>query len=112
MLYNFPNHTKGGTYDGTSFTITVNGSPLVITGATIKMSMKLDKTSATVAKTLSTTDNSIKITDGANGTFEVPEQVIDVAAGVYYYDIQITLLDGTVKTYIDGQWKILQDITV
>ena len=111
MLYNFPNHIKGDTYGGTSFTITVNTIPLDLTGASIKMSLKSNKSTSKSDLDLTTANNRIKIVTAASGIFQVPSQVIDLPAGLYYYDIQITLANKSVKTYIEGQWKILQDIT-
>jgi hypothetical protein len=110
--YNFPDHIKGDTYDGTQFTITVNSVALDLTGASIKMALKLEKDQATADLELTTTDGGITISNPpTSGIFSVAKQIIDVAVGKYFYDIQITLQDETVKTYISGRWKITQDIT-
>ena len=39
------------------------------------------------------------------------EQVVDILAMLYHYDIEITLSNGDVKTYIVGTWDIIQDVT-
>ena len=110
--YNFPDHIKGDTYDGTQFTIQVNGSALDLTGASIKMSMKLDKTQTTADLELTTDNGGIVISNPpTSGVFIVGNQIINPEVGNYYYDIQITLSDLRVKTYISGRWKIKQDIT-
>ena len=110
--YNFPNHTKGDTFKGTSFTILVNTVALNITGATIEMQLKLEKKAgATAVKTFTTADSSIIITDGPAGKFQIASQIINIPAKQYYYDIEITLLSGVKETYISGKWQILQDVT-
>lgn len=111
QTYNIPDHVKGDTFEGVQFNVTVNGSALNLTGATIKMQLKPNANPGTTATlTLDTTDG-ITITDAVNGQFEIDQQVIDIAADCYYYDIQITLSGGSVKTYIKGNWNITQDIT-
>lgn len=110
--YNFNDHKKGDTFPGVTFTVTVNASPLNLTNATIKMAVKTSKTAGTTAvKLFTSTSNNFTILDATEGIFKFNSQIISIPAGTYFYDIQIVLADGTVKTYIEGTWKILQDIT-
>ena len=111
--YNFPNHIKGDTMQEVVFTITVNDNPLDLTGAEINMDMRLSTDIRTLAKRFTSTggDPTIEITNAAGGIFKVIEQIVDVPAGTYNYDIEITLADETVKTYIAGTWIITQDQT-
>lgn len=112
QTYDFPNHIKGDTFNGLSFTVTVNTVALNLAGSSIKMELKLNKRPETaVAKTFSTTDNSILITEPSNGKFQIAKQVIDISANIYFYDLEITLQSGDIYTYISGKWQILQDIT-
>jgi hypothetical protein len=112
QTYDFQNHTKGDTFKGVSFTILVNTVPLVITGAKIEMQLKLEKKAgATAVKTFSTVDNTILITDGAAGKFQIARQIIDIPAKQYFHDIEITLQSGEKDTYISGKWMIMQDVT-
>lgn len=110
-IYNFHDHLKGDTFEGTTFTISVNGIPLSLIGSFIKMSLKTNKSTIKSDLDLSTTNGRLLIIDGINGKFQVVPQIIDIPAALYYYDIQIILSNGKVKTYIEGQWKIEQDIT-
>jgi len=110
-IYNFHDHLKGDTFEGTTFTISVNGVPLPLTSALIKMSLKPNKSTLKSVLDLSTTNGRLLIIDAINGKFQVVPQIIDIPAALYYYDIQITLSNGKVKTYIEGQWKIEQDVT-
>lgn len=112
MTYDFPTHIKGDTYKGTSFTILVNELPLNLTSASIKMSLKTEKSSMVSILDLSTANNKISITSALEGKFQIVPQIININAGLYYYDIQIILPTGIVKTYVEGQWTILQDVTV
>ena len=111
--YKFPDHIKGDTFKGTSFTVLVNTVALDLTGASIKMSLKRNnKPETVVEKTFSTEDSSIVITTPLLGKFEIVKQIVDIPAFNYVYDIQITTQGGDVLTYISGTWLILQDITV
>jgi len=90
-----------------------NNVALDLTGAVVEMDIRLTKTSTTSAKRFTSVgDAGITIVAPAtDGKFILNRQIIDVDAAKYYYDLEITLADGTVKTYIYGFWPILQDIT-
>jgi hypothetical protein len=107
--FNFPDHVKGDTFDGVLFTVKVNTVALDLTSAHIDMDLRLEPLGI-VAKTFSE-GAGITITDASNGKFRIDSQIIDISAGLYYYDIEITLSNGVVKTYVGGRWKILQDVT-
>jgi hypothetical protein len=106
--YNFRDHKKGDTYPKTKFNAAIDGVPLNITGASIKMMLR-DRSK--YVKKIFQNGEGITITNPAAGGFELDRQIIDIPAGEYTYDIQITLSDGSVKTYIYGAWTIKQDIT-
>lgn len=106
---NLPDHVRGDTFEGARYTLEVNGAASDLTGASIRMQLKKDKSSAT-SKEFST-GAGITITDALNGVFEIDKQIISVDANAYVYDIEITYPDETVKTYVEGKWKILQDVT-
>lgn len=109
MTYNFPDHKKGDTFNGVQFTVLVNNVAFNIVNAEIKL--KLRKTAqANPVKTMAV-GTGITITNGASGVFKVDEQIIDIEAATYLYDIQIKTVGGVVKTYISGTWKIMQDIS-
>jgi hypothetical protein len=108
MTYDFPKHIKGDTWRTTTFTVTVNDLAKDLTGATIDMNVRdcnavswLDMTNGT----------GITITDAANGVFQIDQQTLDIPAGLYSYDIQITDSDGVIATWIRGNITIIQDIT-
>jgi hypothetical protein len=53
----------------------------------------------------------ITITNASNGLFKINQQIIDICAFNYLYDIEIEFGDGTVKTYISGNFLIKNDVT-
>ena len=93
-----------------NFTVTVNASPLDLTGATVKMDLRTSN--GNLAKRFTSAGTAgINITNAEGGVFSVIEQVIDIPPNVYNHDIEITLSDDTVHTYIQGTWTITQDQT-
>lgn len=111
MTYTIPTHRRGDTWDGiNSITIRVNGTPINLTNASIKMEFRQDLDSPVVL-TLSTTDSSIIIQNAVAGIIRIPPKKIEIPFGKYLYDLQVTYLNGTVKTYMEGSWEITPDIT-
>lgn len=108
--YDFKNHKKGDTFEGVAFTVTKNGSALDLTGASIRMQLREKSETGTLGATY-TDGDGITITDPTNGVFTFDKQIIDIRAQKYYYDIEITLASGDVKSYIYGTWTITQDVT-
>jgi hypothetical protein len=75
------------------------------------MDLRLTPDTATAAKSFSDGSGITIDTVPTTGKFTFNAQVINIAAANYYYDIQITLQNGSIKTYIGGRWNILQDVT-
>lgn len=111
-IYNFPTHIKGDTFDGALFTISLNATAIDLTDAIITMDLRETKNGVSVKRLTSVGDADITIDiDPTLGKFSINNQIIDVDAGRYYYDIQIEFPDNTVKTYVSGTWLITQDVT-
>ena len=111
MTYDIPSHRRGDTWDGiSSITINVNGTPINLTNAIVKMEFRQDL-DAPVALTLSTTNNSIIVTNAAGGVISIPSKKIEIPFAKYFYDLQVTYSTGVVKTYMSGIWEIVADIT-
>jgi hypothetical protein len=93
--------------------ILTSDSPYIdITNATIKMQLRKEKESNNnYTLEISTENLGITIIDGVSGIFKINKQKIDIAPYNYFYDIEITFIDGTIKTYISGKWLIKQDVT-
>ena len=96
---------RGDTFDQVTFTINIDGVPLDLTGATIRMQLR-KSAGAPVAFT-----PELSIINAASGEFAIDEQIIDIPACVYKYDIEIELDSGEVKTWIYGNFTINDDIT-
>ena len=105
MEYNFPDHISGDTFNGTSFTVKVNGSLLDLTGASVAFIFGVDKD----VLTLSTLNGKLTLSNTpTDGVVTFPRQVITLPVGTYKYRVIFTLRDGSVKTYITGQWVIVK----
>lgn len=106
--YNFQDRIKGDTFRGADFTINVNGTPLDLSAASIAMEFRAGNATGQVVKRL---DDGSGISFGVEtGTFSVDPFNIDWQAGIYHYDIEITI-SGVITTYVQGTMKILQDVT-
>jgi hypothetical protein len=111
MTYNFKDTISGNTYkNSVQFTMQrrVNSvtSAINLTGSSITMEVK-NAVNLRLVKTYSL-GSGLTIINGANGIFKFDEQVIDIYPGNYVYEITFTLSDGTVGTYITGNWVITE----
>lgn len=112
MALNFSN-TKGDTFNEVPFQIKINDVSVDLTGAIIKMQLKTKAIDTCAALTLISTANAgLTITGALSGLFKINEQIIDIPVFNYLYDIQITFSDGTVKTWIKGNFNITPEITI
>jgi hypothetical protein len=108
-------HLKGDTFDIVNFEVKINDQPVNLTGATIKMQLRKDAYDHVTPPTLSFTsvaNNGITITQPLLGKFNINQQIIDIDVFKYFYDIQITFPTGVVKTYINGFFDVLIDVTI
>lgn len=106
MTYDFPEAILGDTFDGIKFTMSLNGSPLDLTGASIIMTLMVGCDSIVY----STENGCLTITDPPTlGTFEFNRQLILINAyGVFNYEITFYLSNGDIKTYLSGTWTIVR----
>ena len=87
------------------------GTPLNLTGASIRVQFRNNSKKGHVVKDV-TDGDGITATDLANGRFEIDKFTpIDFEVGNYYYDVQTTLSNGDVKTYVGGTFRVIQDVT-
>jgi hypothetical protein len=108
--YNFPDHIKGDTFSGVQFEVLVNAVPLDLTDAVITMHLK-ESYQAKAKEEFSTVNTKLEITDALAGKFAFKEQIVDICAKNYVYDIEILLPNAKKYTYIKGTWKINCDVT-
>jgi len=92
---------RGDTHPET-MTIKDDGAAIDITGATIEMTINYD-----TPKKITAT-----ITDAANGKVSFPFVAGDVpTAGLFKYDVQVTLSSGEISTHAKDDFELLEDIT-
>jgi hypothetical protein len=104
-------HKKGDTFDEVPFQIFFNTVPLDISDAIIRMQLRLEY-GGNVYLALTSVDNEgITILDAVNGIFKINEQIINIKANSYIYDIEIIFANGEVKTWVSGNFNILPDVT-
>jgi hypothetical protein len=107
---------KGDTFNEVPFEvlrrIDINTTePISLAGSVIRMQLRKEPCSVALLSFTSVNDAGITITNGANGQFKINEQIINIQAGRYYYDIEIRFSDNTVKTWVNGYFTVKQDIT-
>jgi hypothetical protein len=106
------NHIKGDTFDEVAFQLKINNVAVNLTGATIRMQLRKSFTDTVAALSLTTVSSAgLTITNAAEGRFKINTQIIDIEVYNYLYDIQITLSSGVVKTYVQGSFNILNEVT-
>jgi hypothetical protein len=96
---------RSDTFFAVPFQIAINSVPLDLTDAVINMQVRKDFGTPIIF------EPTVTITNALTGIFEIDEQIFNVPACVYKYDIQITLDNGEVHTWINGIFEITNDIT-
>lgn len=96
---------KGDTFKRTDFQVIINENPLNLTNAEVKIQLRKQPGGIVYLEPL------ITIFDPTNGEFCIDEQIIDIEAYDYKYDIQITTENGEVNTWVSGLFTIINDIT-
>lgn len=102
---------KGDTFDGVQFQIKVDAAPLDLTGCQIRMQIRNDYGGRVYLDLRSISADQIIITDAVNGIFRIVPRIIDLDAKTYKYDIQITFPSGEIRTWIEGLFTVINDVT-
>ena len=105
-------HTSGDTWRGLAMTITLNGTPLDLTGATVLMQMRKLAASTEVAYEWKSDGASpqIEITDAAAGEVSIKSRVV-LGSGSLPFDIQVTTADGIIRTVVSGVLPVVLDVS-
>ncbi len=123
-------HIKGDTFEAVNFQMIVNSVALNLSGCALRMQLRKEyggviylylNSIYTSDTSLIKADSSIPIdlyssggitiTNPTSGLFRINRQIINIDSGNYIYDIELDKPDGTVKTYISGNFLITNDIT-
>ena len=108
-------HYKGDTFPEQLFQIEEEIDNVVtnmdLTGAVINMQLRIKAGENVFLNLTSVADAGITITDATAGEFKINSQIINIDARKYLYDLQITLQNEEVFTYIKGFFEVINDIT-
>jgi hypothetical protein len=104
-------HYKGDTFKEVPFEIKINNVEIDLTGAIVKMQLRKEYGGVVGLTLTSVASAGITITDASNGKFKINNQIINIEAFNYIYDIEIHFLDNTVSTWVKGNFLITNDVT-
>lgn len=93
-----------------TFAITAENVAVDLTGSTITIQVRKTANASVVDLSLSTGGNGITISGVGNNQI-VLNKVVNIAAGNYLYDMNVTFPSGVVKTYVWGTFLVQEDIT-
>ena len=106
-------------YKGNSRTFEIEikdllGVPIDISGATLKFSVRVTELGSTLIFKSTANTIELKITAPLVGKAEVyliPSDTINLKAGAYLFDVQLTLANYKVYTVIKGTLNLIEPIT-
>ena len=104
-------HIKGDTFEAVNFQMLINTVALNLTGCTLRMQLRKEYGGIVYLSLTSVASAGITITTPANGLFKINRQIINLDSENYIYDIELIKADGTIKTYISGNFSITNDVT-
>ena len=104
-------HIKGDTFEAVNFQMLVNSVALNLTGCTLRMQLRKEYGGVIFLALTSVASAGITITNPSSGIFAINRQIINLDAFNYIYDIELIKADGTVKTYVSGNFVITNDVT-
>ncbi len=93
-----------------TFAITADNVAVNLTGSTITIQVRKTANATAIDLSLSTGGNGITIAGASNNQI-VLNKVVNIAAGNYLYDMNVTFPSGVVKTYVWGTFLVQEDIT-
>ena len=102
---------KGDTFEQVTFELLINDEPYSLEDAIIRMQLRKEYGGIPALSLTSVANAGITITNAALGHFKINEQIINICAYNYLYDIEIEFGDGSIKTYVSGNFLIKSDVT-
>jgi len=110
--FDFKPQYKGNTFKGVHLTFSIedNGvtTPMDLTGVDIRMEFKTSL-NATSVKTF-IKNSGITIIDDKEGIIQIDEFLVTLPVAKYLYDLKLTFPDGTVTTYLTGNFDVKQNL--
>jgi hypothetical protein len=92
-----------------TFVLTQNSAPINLTGATITIQVRKG-CDGELMLTASTGGNGVTIT-GVNSNYINVNKLVNIPKGKYIYDMNVVFLSGYVRTYIQGDFIVYEDVT-
>lgn len=86
-----------------------SGNPISLATADIKLQVRTHS-DGDVLLTMSE-GSGITVGGAGNNVITISKIISIQTGGKYYYDLQATFADGTVQTYLRGQFIVTEDIT-
>tara|TARA_R110002126_G_scaffold149572_1_gene295577 strand:+ start:174 stop:527 length:354 start_codon:yes stop_codon:yes gene_type:complete len=110
--YKINDQYKGDTFNGVTFTLKegADKTPINLTGAAILSQFRSKEVTGVIKQSFSI-GSGITVTNATGGVFKIDSFVLGWETGTYFYDIQITFADSSVRTYVKGTLNVIQDIT-
>ena len=90
------------------FTLLADTAPISLLGATVYIQVR--KGCGGVLA-LSLTNGSGVTIGGVSNNQVTVKKLVDIAKGNYVWDMQVTFADTTVKTYLEGDFIVYDDVT-
>jgi len=90
------------------FTITSNATPVNLSGSTITIQIRKG-CGGVLALTL--TNGSGITLGGVNNNQITVNKLVNIDKGNYVWDMQVTFVGGVVKTYLEGDYIVYDDVT-
>jgi len=104
--------STGDTHPGLEVTgVTINEAAPTFSLTSVRMDLRDFPDAATASKALTSGGGDITIDDAAAWVFTVEPFLMDLAAQTYYYDLETTDANGTIRTYLSGTVLVAQDVT-
>jgi len=90
------------------FTLLADTTPINVIGSTVYIQVRKG-CGGVLALTL--TNGSGITLGGVNNNQITVKKLVDIAKGNYVWDMQVTFADLTVKTYLEGDFIVYDDVT-
>lgn len=91
-----------------TYALTVNTVPISLVGATVYIQVRKGCGGALA---LSATNGSGVTVGGVSNNEINVNKLVNIDKGNYKWDLQVTFSDGTVKTYLEGDFIVYDDVT-
>lgn len=104
-------HIKGDTFEAVNFEMLLNAVPIDLTGCILRMQLRKEYGGVIIKSFTTVASAGLTIVNPTLGLFKINKQIIDIPAFVYIYDIELDYQNGDIKTYIKGNFSVVNDVT-